>query len=116
MDQPTHLDIKRDQGITIEWPDGNTVFYPVAHLRKLSPSAEAREVRREMDANPLAILPASVANASSEPLTIQHAELVGRYALKITFSDGHDTGLYSWEYLREIAPASRDTNSQATAD
>ena len=34
----------------------------------------------------------------------ESAELVGNYAIKIRFSDGHDTGLYSWTYLREIDP------------
>jgi hypothetical protein len=33
------------------------------------------------------------------------AALVGNYALKIRFSDGHDTGIYSWAYLRRIDPA-----------
>ena len=38
-------------------------------------------------------------------LTVESAELVGNYALRLRFSDGHDTGIYSWQYLREIDPA-----------
>ena len=39
-----------------------------------------------------------------ENLTALGAELVGNYALRINFSDGHSTGIYSWDYLREIDP------------
>lgn len=55
-----------------------------------------------MQRNPLTVLPSS---ASGQPLTIADAEVVGTYALKVVFSDGHDTGIYSWAYLREIDPA-----------
>ena len=85
--------------------DGVTSFYPIAHLRRMSPSAEQRELRKEIKRNPLTVLPASA--ASSAPLTATSAELVGNYALRITFSDGHHTGIYSWEYLREIDPEKR---------
>jgi DUF971 family protein len=36
------------------------------------------------------------------PITANGAELVGNYALRIQWSDGHDTGLYTWKYLREL--------------
>lgn len=105
MDRPKHLDIKKDKGVTIEWMNGTTSFYPVRYLRRLSPSAEAKALRAELEKNPLAVLPPSaISSDSSEPLTIVDAELVGNYAVKIHFSDGHDTGLFSWEYLVEIDP------------
>lgn len=102
--KPRHLDIKRDRGLTVEWEDGSTSFYSVAYLRKWSPSAEARTLREQIAKNPLTVLPAS-AVSGGKPLTIVDAEFVGHYAIKIHFSDGHDTGLYSWEYLQEIDPA-----------
>ena len=76
--------------------------YPTEHLRRFSPSAEARQLREELERNPLAVLPAS-AN-SDVPLHGVDAELVGTYAVRIRFSDGHDTGIYSWDYLRSIDP------------
>lgn len=104
-DAPTRLDIKKDRGVTIEWADGRVSFYPVAHLRKMSPSADARELRQQQARNPLTVLPASAARAGAAgPLTIIDAELVGNYALRIRFSDGHHTGIYSWAHLREIDP------------
>lgn len=65
----------------------------------MSPSADARDLRERMAANPLTVLPAT---AAVGPLTAVDAELVGRYAIRIRFSDGHDTGIYSWRYLRQL--------------
>ncbi|NNM24818.1 MAG: DUF971 domain-containing protein [Phycisphaerales bacterium] len=87
----------------MHWSDGRHSFYPVKLLRRLSPSADARALRESLAENPLAVLPAS-AVSSGEPLTAEGAEMVGNYAVRIRFSDGHDTGLYSWSYLREIDP------------
>lgn len=101
-ERPKHLDLKKDQGLTIQWQDDSTSFYPVAYLRKLSPSADAKLLREEMARNPLTVLPAS--SSSGQPLTATGAELVGNYAIRILFSDGHDTGIYSWDYLRDIDP------------
>ena len=100
--KPLHLDLKKDRGLTIRWSDGRESFYPVAYLRKMSPSAEARHLREEMAKNPLTVLPGSA--RSQGPLTAVGAEMVGNYAIRITFSDGHSTGIYSWKYLREIDP------------
>ena len=57
-----------------------------------------------MASNPLTVLPAKMASHKG-PLTAADAELVGNYAIRIRFSDGHDTGIFSWTYLRSIDPA-----------
>ncbi len=106
--KPLHLDLNREECLTIQWSDGTTNRYPIAYLRTMSPSAEAKQLRQEMADNPLAVLPQSMANLT-EPLTALDAELVGNYAIRIRFSDGHDTGIFSWQYLREIAPESEST-------
>lgn len=103
MDTPARLDLKKDRGLTVEWADGSTSYFSIAYLRRMSPSAEARTLRDEMAKNPLTVLPSPKSGASG-PLVAESAELVGNYALRIRFSDGHDTGLYSWDYLREIDP------------
>lgn len=102
--KPRSLDLQKDRGLTVTWADGSTTFYPIPYLRKMSPSADARQLREEMAKNPLTVLPSSFGSGGGGPLTALGAELVGNYAIKITFSDGHDTGIYSWDYLREIAP------------
>ena len=105
---PTSLDLKKTRGLRVVWADGGVSDYPIAYLRRMSPSADAREMRKQMKRNPLTVLPAS---SGSGPLTALDAELVGNYALRIRFSDGHHTGIYSWDYLRSIdpdAPTSQD--------
>lgn len=100
---PKKIDLERSVALTIAWSDGRVSVYPVAYLRRHSPSAEARELREELAKNPLTVLPAG---SGSGPLRAEGVELVGNYALRVRFSDGHATGLYTWAYLREIDPAS----------
>lgn len=100
--RPRHIDLKKDANLTIQWSDGRVSIYPIALLRKLSPSAEARELRKEMERNPLTVLPASQSQAG--PLTALGIDVVGNYAIRIRFSDGHETGIYTWPYLRQIDP------------
>lgn len=109
--RPKHLDLKRDRALTVQWSDGRVSIYPIAYLRKMSPSADARELREQMKKNPLTVLP--VGSTSEEPLTAERIELVGHYAARIVFSDGHDTGIYSWQYLREIDPAAMPVSEPA---
>ncbi|MCC6677707.1 MAG: DUF971 domain-containing protein [Phycisphaerales bacterium] len=105
MDGPSKLDLKKDKGLSVEWADGSTSYYSIAYLRRMSPSADMRQLREEMARNPLTVLPASAARGG--PLVATGAELVGHYAIKINFSDGHDTAIYSWAYLRSIDPANQ---------
>ena len=113
MDIPSKLDLKKDRGLTVLWSDGSTAYYSIAYLRKMSPSADARQLRDEQAKNPLAVLPASTFASGSGPIVALGAEMVGNYALRITFSDGHDTGIYSWAYLREIDPVNAERRSAA---
>lgn len=101
-DAPQHLDLDRAAGLTVRWRDGHISFYPIAHLRRMSPSADSRQLRSDLASNPLTVLPNRP--ATTEPLRAIDAELVGNYALRIRFSDGHATGLFTWDYLRAIEP------------
>ena len=104
---PTNLDLKKDRGLTIEWGDGTTSYYSITYLRRMSPSADMKQLRDEMMTNPLTILNPKGGSVGG-PLVATSAELVGNYAIKITFSDGHASGIYSWTYLRQIDPAKTD--------
>ncbi|MFW6059182.1 MAG: gamma-butyrobetaine hydroxylase-like domain-containing protein [Phycisphaeraceae bacterium] len=101
--RPKHLELKKDRALTVYWQDGRVSVYPIAHLRRMSPSAEQRELRQEMARNPLTVLPGG-GGGEGGPLTVTDLQLVGNYAVRLTFSDGHHTGIYSWQYLREIDP------------
>ena len=101
---PTHIDLQREKGLRLDWADGESTFFPITYLRRMSPSADAKETRKELEHNPLAILPAS----DGSPVTALGAELVGNYAIRISFSDGHSSGIYSWDYLRSLPEVSDD--------
>jgi DUF971 family protein len=112
VEPPRHLDVQKDSGITVEWADGRTSFFSVAYLRRMSPSAEMRELRDQMQKNPLTVLPASAAK-SAGTLRIAEAELVGNYAIRLRFTDGHSTGIYSWDYLASIDPGPQPERPRA---
>ena len=107
---PTRLDLKKDERLTIDWQDGRRGVYGLTMLRSMCPCAQCRTVRdgaNPHDISPvpkkkplLTILPGNYSGA----LSVVSAELVGNYALKIHWSDGHDSGIYSFQYLREICP------------
>lgn len=113
MDSPIHLDLDREKGLLVRWSSGRESFFPLTYLRKWSPSAETKQLREEMARNPLTVLPASMASFKG-PLRTEKAELVGRYALRIHFNDGHHTGIYSWDYLREIDPTLQPERADGT--
>ncbi len=97
--RPVHLDLIRDEALSITWDDGHASRLPIALLRRMSPSADQRQLREEMASNPLTVLPSRTFDA---PIRAESIELVGNYALRIRFNDGHDTGIYSWRYLRSL--------------
>ena len=109
--KPLNIDLKRDTALTVTWSDGRVSVYPIAYLRRHSPSADAKQLREQIAANPLTVLPVNA--VSDTPLTAESAELVGHYALRIRFSDGHDTGLYTWALLRDL---DSDQKTTAAAD
>lgn len=111
---PHHLDLKKDRGLTVEWADGRSSYYTIAYLRRMSPSADMKMLRDEIAKNPLTIVGAGAGSASG-PVVATGAELVGHYAIRIEFSDGHGTGLFSWAYLREIDPSLADARREGDA-
>jgi DUF971 family protein len=88
-----------DGAIEVVWNDGARTGYLPRLLRDACPCATCRERRVEtVKPNPLQVLkPEEIV-----PLSITGMQPVGQYAYKIVFSDGHDSGIYTLEYLREL--------------
>jgi len=91
-------------GVAIEWADGHLSEWTFAWLRDACPCATCHEEREntgrkpgEPKQKPKALLP--MYEPPVRPLEITPA---GRYALKFKWSDGHESGIYSWEYLRRV--------------
>lgn len=81
--------------LTIQWSDGRTLTYPVAELRRNCPCATCRseQSRAGVDEEPPPV---------AGDVTIRQMSPVGNYAYKISFSDGHDTGIYTLPLLEEL--------------
>ncbi len=100
---PIRLHLKKDEQLEIDWKDGHRCVYKISLLRSMCPCASCKTVRQGSSAAKkplLTILPGNY----SQPLSAVGAELVGNYAMKIEWSDKHASGIYSFEYLREICP------------
>src|SRR5438552_19175472 len=83
--------------LIIQWSDGHRSRYAWKHLRDNCPCAGCREERLKPP-DPFRILKAN----ELVPLAPTAVTPIGRYAYKITWSDGHDTGIYTLESLREL--------------
>ena len=90
---PTELRLIKDEArLEIEFSDGRTHSLPAEYLRVESPSAEVQG----HGPNQKKIV------AGCRRVKLVDLEAVGNYAVRIVFDDGHDTGIYSWSYLREL--------------
>ncbi len=97
---PTELKRLDDQTLLITWSDGQRKRYAVSDLRKSCPCVMCRNERKAAEHAPqqLTIL----APTELAPLKIDRMALAGNYAYRITFSDGHNTGLFTFEHLRQL--------------
>jgi DUF971 family protein len=91
--------ISADQ-LQITWDDGVVRRYAIRELREACPCATCREKKRadQPDDTALPVLSA----ADTAPLKVLAMDPIGNYAYGIHFSDGHDTGIYQLELLRQL--------------
>jgi DUF971 family protein len=106
---PTLIKRIEGKGVLIRWSDGSTSELSSSVLRTQCPCAMCREKRGEGSHDtPLTPAPQKkrslsiVQNSLSEELDLTQVWPIGNYALGIRWGDGHDTGLYTFEYLREL--------------
>jgi DUF971 family protein len=76
----------------VTFDDGRSFALPAELLRVLSPSAEVQGHSEDQ----------RVTVAGKKNVGIVRLEPVGNYAVRVVFDDGHDTGLFVWDYLREL--------------
>ena len=92
--EPREIKQEDDFTVRITWADDRQCLYRAAGLRRACPCAQCvNEWTGERVLNAASI---------SEELEIKDLSLVGRYALNFRWSDGHETGIYSFRYLREL--------------
>lgn len=85
------------EALTIEWSDGKTYITTWRKLREVCPCASCK-AKREAPAPLFAVLKPE----ETQPVRCVRMEPMGNYAYHIDFSDGHNTGIYSYEFLRRI--------------
>jgi DUF971 family protein len=93
--EPTQIIEESEREFTIKWSDETESRYTAVQLRRACPCAGCvNEWTGEKMLEPAQI---------ADDISITHTSIVGRYALNFHFSDGHETGIFSFRYLRELS-------------
>lgn len=93
MDAPTDIRLRRgSRTLEVAFEGEEPLILPFEHLRVHSPSAEVQGHGPGQE----------TLQVGKRDVGVESLEPVGNYALKIRFDDGHDTGLYTWDYLHEL--------------
>ena len=103
---PAEVNVSLTEGVDIVWQDGHRTHLNIRSLRQACPCATCNDLHgtgASLD-QPSQPSPPSAALPIFKPsgATLLGVEPVGRYALQFTFSDGHKTGIYTWEHLRRL--------------
>jgi DUF971 family protein len=94
MLEPTQIIEESDRQVSIKWSDDSETQYSAAQLRRGCPCASCvNEWTGEKILAP---------NQIADDISFSTISIVGRYALNFHFSDGHDTGIFSFKYLLEL--------------
>lgn len=100
MPRPTELNLhQQSRVLDVTFEDGRQYSLPCEYLRVFSPSAEVRGHGPGQE----------VLQFGKKEVNVQAIEPVGAYGVKLVFTDGHDTGIYSWDYLYDLG-AKKDSN------
>jgi DUF971 family protein len=92
--EPREIKREGDSALSITWGDDTVCRYTAAELRRACPCAQCvNEWTGQRVLSPETI---------SDDLSIADISIVGRYALNFRWSDGHETGIYSFKYLRDL--------------
>lgn len=106
MLQPEEIVLVNDQSLTIRWSDGHAAVYFAGHLRFNCPCAVCEKARKSGPDSPAY----QELKKVSEQVKFKDFRMVGRYAVVIEFSDGHDLGMYAYDYLYSLCQCDRCRN------
>jgi DUF971 family protein len=103
--QSVNVNLTTGTGMDIEWKDGHHSHYSFPFLRDACPCAlcddERSKSNRQPGEPPRAAGALPMFKAAAKPTS---AEGVGKYAIKFHWNDGHELGIYSWQFLRDVCP------------
>jgi DUF971 family protein len=99
------IHVSTGAGVDITWADGHQSHYDFAYLREECPCATCNDERGKKQAFAAAApAPSAVLPMFKPKPRAKSAAVMGNYAVQINFSDGHSTGIYSYDHLRSICP------------
>ena len=104
-------DVKVDRNtreMIIRWHDGPECRYPFDGLRAICPCVECKGGHANMGGAPDRV---ALYETPPTDLTVEGVQAVGSYAIQFQWSDGHWTGIYTWEYLRAACPPTGENAS-----
>ncbi|MCW5980153.1 MAG: DUF971 domain-containing protein [Bryobacteraceae bacterium] len=99
-EDPEHIAISKSKGIKIDWKDGQHSDFSLPFLRDHCPCATCTGAHGEPPQRPEASAPFQLYKPA---LKITAVEPVGNYAIRIQWNDGHNSGIYSFQYLRTLS-------------
>jgi prepilin-type processing-associated H-X9-DG protein len=101
------IHVSNGTGVDITWADGHASHYEFAYLREECPCAtcnDAREKKQLVGGVAPTMLSSPALPMFKPKPRAQAATQVGNYAIQINFTDGHSTGIYSYDHLRNVCP------------
>ena len=117
--KPTSIKIhvSNGAGVDITWADGHASHYEFEYLREECPCAtcnDAREKKLSLGETAPAFKSSPVLPMFKPRLRAQAATKIGNYAIQLSFTDGHSTGIYSYDHFRNICPCAECANAFRT--
>jgi DUF971 family protein len=111
------IHVSTGAGIDITWADSHQSHYDFAYLREECPCATCNDERDKKQAFAAAApAPSAVLPMFKPKPRAKSATVMGNYAVQISFSDGHSTGIYSYDHLRSICPCAECAKAFRAAD
>lgn len=98
---PKEVEVRKsDNELFIRWQDGHESLYPLFGLRKNCPCVECRGGHGQMGSFDKSLFRVE----GTQQFYIEDLKQIGNHAIRLYWSDGHNSGMYQWETLRKLCP------------
>lgn len=106
--KPVQIKVEDKNNLFIKWDDDSVTLLSLKYLRDQCPCASCKGETILLRT----YRPPKPAVLSPEMYKIKNIKVVGGYAIQISWKDGHDTGIYSWDYIKQLENDQQDNKSQ----
>ncbi|MER3446347.1 MAG: hypothetical protein C4291_05625, partial [Candidatus Dadabacteria bacterium] len=105
--EPKEISEFSDTAFMITWDDRHESIYLYEDLRQSCPCTRYNDIRKSGKGGKLPFKRAIPIGVQSRKIRPEKTELVGLYAIRFKWNDGHDTGIHSFEFLRKLCPCEK---------